>query len=358
MTKEYTPGPLYEASQKTKTALWNDSSDLHELSESIKMGGVGATCNPSIALNTLKAHPDVWGPHIKKLAEQMPTATENEIGWKTVEDMSVEAAKLLEPAFEESNGKNGRLSVQTTPANYRNAEKLVEQAVHFSEMAPNIIVKIPATAVGIEALEEATYRGVVCNVTVSFTVPQAVSAGEAIERGLKRREEEGKDISKMWPVVTLMVGRLDDWIKIVAERERLVIDPGHLEWAGIAAIKRAAVEFEKRGLRSRMLAAAFRNVNHYLELVGGDLVVSPPFKWQKRINDGGADMVERWDAPVPENIMKTLLSIDEFRRAYEPDGMKPDEFLTFGATVRTLRGVLADNANLDAFVRDIILPQP
>ena len=219
-------------------------------------------------------------------------------------------------------------------------------------------MKIPATSVGVEAIEEATYRGVSVNVTVSFSVPQAIVTGEAIERGLTRREAEGKDVSTMGPVVTLMVGRLDDWMKDVAKRDRLFIDPGHLEWAGVAAFKRAYQEFNKRGLRARMLSAAFRNVMHWSEFVGGDVVVSPPFKWAKLINDSGYKMEERMDIPVRDDIMNTLLSIPEFVRAYEPDGMTPDEFDTFGATVKTLRGFLQADADLDALVRDVIMPAP
>ena len=140
--------------------------------------------------------------------------------------------------------------MQTDPRLARSAKALADQAEEFHNLAKNIIVKIPATSVGIEAIEEATYRGVSVTVTVSISVAQAVVTGEAIERGLKRREAEGKDTSQMGPVVTLMVGRLDDWIKEVAKRDRLFIDPGHLEWCGIAAFKRAYQEFQKRGLRA------------------------------------------------------------------------------------------------------------
>ena len=69
-------------------------------------------------------------------------------------------------------------------------------------------------------------------------------------------------------------------------------------------------------------------------------------------------MEERMDIPVREDIMKTLLSIPEFVRAYEPDGMTPEEFDTFGATARTLRGFLQADADLDALVRDVIMPAP
>ena len=358
MSTDYTPGPLLEASRTTPTALWNDSADPDELRQSISFGGVGATCNPTIAYTCINQKKDRWLPRIAQLAEEMPEATESEIGWQVVRELSLEAAKLLEPAFEEHKGRNGRLSMQTDPRLARSAKALADQAEEFSSLAKNIIVKIPATSVGVKAIEDATYRGVSVNVTVSFSVPQAVATGEAIERGLKRREAEGKDISTMGPVVTLMVGRLDDWIKIVAKRDNLFLDPGHLEWAGVAAFKRAYQEFQSRGLRARPLSAAFRNVMHWSELVGGDVVISPPFKWQRLINDSGYKVEPRMDVPVAPEIMKTLKSIPEFVRAYEPDGMTPEEFDTYGATVRTLRGFLQADADLDALVRDVIMPQP
>lgn len=358
MSIEYTPGPLLDAARNTPTALWNDSSDPSELAQSISFGGVGATCNPTIAYTCINQRRDVWLPRIAELAKEMPDATESEIGWQVVRELSLEAAKLLEPIFKAENGRNGRLSMQTDPRLARSAKALADQAEEFHNLAKNIIVKIPATSVGIEAIEEATYRGVSVNVTVSFSVAQAVTTGEAIERGLKRREAEGKDTSQMGPVVTLMVGRLDDWIKEVAARDKMFLDPGHLEWCGIAAFKRAYQEFQKRGLRARMLSAAFRNVMHWSEFVGGDVVVSPPFQWAKLINDSDYKMEERMDIPVREDIMKTLLSIPEFVRAYEPDGMTPEEFDTFGATAKTLRGFLQADADLDALVRDVIMPAP
>ena len=358
MSIEYTPGPLLDAARNTPTALWNDSSDPSELAQSISFGGVGATCNPTIAYTCINQRRDVWLPRIAELAKEMPEATESEIGWQVVRELSLEAAKLLVPIFEAENGRNGRLSMQTDPRLARSTKALADQAEEFHNLAKNIIVKIPATSAGIEAIEDATYRGVSVNVTVSFSVAQAVVTGEAIERGLKRREAEGKDTSQMGPVVTLMVGRLDDWIKEVTKRDRLFIDPGHLEWCGIAAFKRAYQEFQTRGLRARMLSAAFRNVMHWSEFVGGDVVVSPPFNWAKLINDSDYKMEERMDIPVREDIMKTLLSIPEFVRAYEPDGMTPEEFDTFGATVRTLRGFLQADADLDALVRDVIMPTP
>lgn len=355
---EYTPGPLLDAVQNTPTALWNDSSDLNELRQSISYGGVGATCNPVIAYTTISKYPEIWTDRIRQLAEDHPTWGESQIGWQAVKDMSVEAAKLLEPIYEREKGRNGRLSVQTDPRLHRDAKALADQAEEFHKLAKNIVVKIPATKIGIEAIEEATYRGVSCNVTVSFTVPQAVQAAAAIERGLERREQEGLKTADMGPVVTIMCGRLDDWMKAVVARDQILLDHAALEWAGIAAFKNAYRIYQEKGFRARLLCAAFRNPYQWTEFQGGDVVVSPPFKWQKLINDSDYKFEPRMDKPVDPYYLEQLRRIPDFNRAYEEDGMSLEEFEDFGATRKTLRQFLEADADLDRLVRDVIVPAP
>jgi len=350
--------PLQTMTQTTTTALWNDSADPRELAQSIEWGAVGATCNPVIAVTCVKADLPRWSARMLEIAEQRPTASESQIGWQVVEEISIEAARLLEPAFEKFKGHNGRLSMQTDPRLHRDAVALADQAERFSTLAPNVIVKIPATHKGIAAIEDATARGVSMNVTVSFTVPQAVAAAEAIERGLAAREAAGHDVSHMGPVVTIMVGSLDDWLKDVVKRDGIDIDPSYLEWAGVAAFKHAYAIFQERGFRSRLLSAAFRNQLQWSEFVGGDVVISPPFGWQQKIQASGADAAPRMDIPVDPTILDALLQIPEFRRAYEPDGMTTEEFDEFGATRKTLRQFLAADEELDHLVREVILPAP
>src|SRR5258708_32699903 len=108
----------------------------------------------------------------------------------------------------------------------------------------------PAPGVGLVAIEEATYRGITINATVSFTLAQAVAVGEAVERGLRRREAEGLDVAAMGPVCTIMVGRLADWLKVVVQREPNTLDPGHLEWAGVGVFKKAYGLHRQPGLRN------------------------------------------------------------------------------------------------------------
>ena len=351
--------PLQQMTQTTPTCLWNDSASIAELNDSISHGAVGATCNPVIALTALKADMATWKPRIAELIREMPSATEDQIGWKLVEELSVRAAELLRPAFEKHGGRNGRLSIQTDPRNFRNSEALLEQTVRFSKLAPNMIVKIPATRAGIPAIEEASYRGISINATVSFTLPQCVAVAEAVERGLRRREKEGKSVAGMGPVCTIMVGRLDDWMKAVAEKEGVLVDPGIFEWAGVAVFKKTYRLFKERGYRTRLLSAAFRNHMHWSQLVGGDVVISPPHAWQVRINASGIPALPRIDEPVDPRMVGELQErFPDFRRAYTEEGIAVDDFDGYGATRRTLRQFIAAVADLDALVRDFVVPNP
>jgi transaldolase len=332
---------------------------VEELKYSIDHGAVGATCNPVIVLGVLKKDLAAWKPRIQALIRDLPTATEDEIAWQLVREISAQAAKLLEPIFHEQKGKNGRLSVQTDPRLFRDPRAIVEQAIEFSKIAPNIIVKIPATSAGIAAIEEATYRGVSINATVSFTLPQAIAVGEAVERGLVRREKEGKEIASMGPVCTIMVGRLDDWLKLIMEKESIAIDPGYLEWAGVAVLKHAYRIYRERGFRTRLLSAAFRNHMHWSEFIGGDMVISPPYSWQVRFNNSDVEATSRIDEPVRPEIVDTLTKkFADFRRANTPNGLSIQEFDTFGPTRRTLRQFITACHDLDAIVRDVLIPNP
>ena len=345
--------------QSTPTCLWNDSAALEELQYSLQHGAVGATCNPVIVLDVLKQEMHIWRDRIVALSRAMPHATEAQIAWALVEEISTTRAQLLDSVFARHKGKNGRLSIQTDPRFYRDAKAMVEQALRFHALAPNMIVKIPATDAGVAAMEEATARGVSVNATVCFTLPQCVAVAEAIERGLSRREKAGLDISAMGPVCTIMVGRLDDWLKVYADKHDVVTDPGDFEWAGVAVFKKTYELYRRRAFRLRLLAAAFRNQLHWSELIGGDVVISPPCRWQKRINGSNLTVEHRIDVPVNRAIVERLTSkFPDFAKAYNEGGMTRAEFDTFPATVRTLRQFIEACHALDGQIRDILLPNP
>jgi len=339
--------PLHETVVTTATDYWNDSCSLDELSYAIEHGATGATSNPTIVGEVLQKEMALWRDRIGELIAANPHATEDEVTWLLIEEMAVKASELL-------LGK-GRLSIQTSPKLYRDAERLVEQGLRFASLAPNMQVKVPATRAGIAAVEELTAQGVTINATVCFTVPQALAVGAAVERGLERRGRS----DDMTPVCTIMVGRLDDWLEIAAAKEGTLLTPGVVNWAGIACIKRAYPIYKERGYRARLLAAAYRSHRHWSELIGGDIVLTIPYKWQRLFNASDIEVKPRFDDPVPEQALEELRTrVPDFVRAYEPDGMTIDEFDDYGATRRTLRGFIASYQDLVATIRGFMLPDP
>ena len=351
--------PLGRTIATTATDIWNDSCAVDELEYAISYGAVGATANPTIVTDVWKGDPAYWRGRVQRLADERPNATEVDLAWAIVEEMSLRAAPLLLPAFEASGGRQGRLSMQTDPTFFRAYDRMLEQGTGFDRLAPNIIVKFPATTVGVRVMEEATYRGVNVNATVSFSVAQAVAAAEAVERGLRRREAEGLPVDGMGPVITLMMGRLEDWLRVQTERDGIVADPTVLPWSGVAVFKRAYAEFGARGLRARLLGAAIRHHLHWSALIGGDVVITMPAVWQRRFNASSIEVRPRMDEPVAPAIVDELRTrFPDFVRAFEPDGLSPEEFDTFGPTARTLRAFTGSYHELLHQVADALVPNP
>ena len=345
--------PLHKMSMTTATDFWNDSCSVEELTYAIEHGAVGAPSNPTIVLTVLKQEMTLWSARIQQIVAENPTWSEIEITWKVIEEVAVHGSKLLLPIYEREHGKRGLLSIQTNPANYRTTEAIIAQALHFNTLAPNLQIKIPVTAAGIQAIEEVTYHGVRINATVSFTVPQSLAVAEAVERGLNRRSAEGKPIDHLQPVCTIMVGRLDDWMNALVSRDNITTHPDSLNWAGVAVMKNAYRLYQERGYRTRLLSGAYRNHLHWSEFIGADMVLTIPSAWQKRFNASDVEVVERIANPVRPDIIDDLYThLPDFCRAYDPDGLSIAEFDSYGATVRTLRAFIASYHELITLIRE------
>jgi len=148
-------------------------------------------------------------------------------------------------------------------------------------------------------------------------------------------------------------------LKLVCEKENITIDPGYLEWAGVAVFKKAYRIFRERGYRIRLLSAAFRNHMHWSEFIGGDVVISPPYAWQVRLNASELEVRPRIDKPVDAKIVEELSrKFLDFRNAYSENGLSLAEFDSFAPTRRTLRQFITACHDLDGLVRDFMLPNP
>lgn len=260
--------------------FWNDSCLSEDLDYAIARGAVGATTNPMLIASAVEKEIEVWRGPIKDFINDSPGASEEDIAWAITQEICVRNSRRFLPIFEATGGRRGRLTIQTNIRNYRNSARLLEQTLHLNSLAPNLHIKLPASHGALQAIEEATYAGISVITTLVFTVAQAIAAAEAVERGLQRREREGKPTDGIVPACAIMTGRLDDWLKITVKKENVPIDAGYLDWAGIAVFKKAYGIYKRRGYRTKLLVAAYRNALQWTELIGGDFIVTLPHSWQ------------------------------------------------------------------------------
>lgn len=336
---------------------WNDSGVPSELGEAVALGAVGGTSNPVIVSQAVKAQPALCNPLIDRIARDNPTFTEDDIAWKLIHTLAIDAAARLMPVYDATRGVKGYLSAQVNPKFYPRIDLMVEQATQLAALAPNIAIKAPATEAGLAAIEEMTARGIRVNATVSFSVPQALAVSAALERGLQRARAAGRDADRIHPYITLMIGRVDDHLKRVAERDKIATSPGLLDWAGIAVFKNAHQIFRRSGRPGTLLAAAYRHDAHWSQIIGREVLQTIPYTWWTKFNTGPTAPALTLDQPVDEKIIAELRAkFPDFIRAHDETGMSPRDFLAYGATVHTLNQFLGGYADLLTSVRQRILP--
>lgn len=336
---------------------WNDSGVPQELAEAVALGAVGGTSNPVIVFQAVRANPGLCLPILDSLIAQEPRATEDELAWKLIAVLGRESAKCLLPVFEATKGAKGFLSMQVNPKFYLNPERMVEQGSGLATIAPNIAIKIPATEMGIKAMEELTARGIRCNATVSFSVSQALSVATAFERGLRRAAAAGFQAEGVRPYITLMIGRVDDQLKRVAEVDKITIDPAVIDWAGIAVFKHAHQIFKSRRLPGTLLAAAYRHAGHWSQIIGPEVLQTIPYSWWTKFNASETAPALTLERPVDDDILKELRSkLPDFVRAHDEGAIQAPDFIRYGATVHTLHQFIGGYSDLLSLVRARMLP--
>ena len=331
---------------------WNDSGIPSELGEAVALGAVGGTSNPVIVSQAAKANPQLCLPILERLIRDHPRDTEDDLAWKLIHELGQASAKQLLPVYQATNGAKGFLSMQVNPKFYPNPDLMVAQAAHLASLAPNIAIKAPANEAGIFAMEQMTARGIRVNATVSFSVAQALAVSAALERGLKRAKAAGLDADAIRPYITIMIGRVDDHLKRVAEAEKIAVTPGVIDWAGIAVFKHAHQLFKGSGRPGTLLAAAYRHESHWSQIIGREVLQTVPYTWWTKFNASATEPRLTIGEPVDGAILAELRAkFPDFLKAHDADGMPPAEFVRYGATVHTLNQFLGGYADLVAFVR-------
>lgn len=210
-----TTNPLVAAKQAGQS-LWLDfiqrsmlsNGDLDKLISDDHICGI--TSNPSI-FEAAIANTDEYDEEIKSILGKDPNASAMDIFKKlAVTDISA-AADKFEKTYRDSRGDDGMVSLEVSPTLAHDTEGTIAEAIelHAALNKPNVMIKVPGTAAGVNAFEELTARGISVNVTLLFSVGRYKEIVQAYLNGLNRRLEKSEDISRIASVASFFVSRVD-----------------------------------------------------------------------------------------------------------------------------------------------------
>ena len=318
--------------QCTQTRWWHDSGSPAEIDLALERGATGVTTNPVLTYRSFTSEPDFWQPKVLALGDEMEPEERAEALLKLV---ATYAADKVRKIYDESDGKDGYALGQLNPGYQGRWDKMLEQGRRVHSWAPNIAVKLPATAAGVKTIEHLAEEGIPICATVNVSVAQALAVAEAYYKGKEKAIANG--VKPPICIVVQQVGRLDDYLRDVAYDRELGLDESVITMAGLAMAKRTYQLFQEKGYTDCLIMpAGLRGAYHLTEMAGGNLLYTINTRVQDMILEADPPQVEKINDPIDPEILEKLMQIPEFVRAYEPDGLKPEEFITFGVVQKLL----------------------
>jgi len=258
-----------------------------------------ATTNPSLILKAVQK--DEYKPLLEKAVRDRPDASTGDIIDHLLIAFGLEILKTIPGRV--STEVDARLSFDTegTVAKGRQLIALYEQAGVARE---RVLIKIAATWEGIRAAEILEKDGIHCNMTLLFSLAQAIACAEA---GAK--------------LISPFVGRIYDWYK-----KSTGIDYEGAEDPGVQSVKRIYNYYRKFGYDTEVMGTSFRNTSQILELAGCDLLTISPDLLQK-LADSDAPVARKLSADTAPGASIVKISLDEkdFRFMLNEDAMATEK---------------------------------
>ena len=316
---------------QTPTKFWHDSAIPAEIDAAIENGALGVTTNPVLTYKTLQAVPEFWQPMVDQIPKDL---TPSEHAEALLQMVATYAANKFRKVFEETEGQHGYALGQLDPNICNDADKMLAQGLRYASWADNISVKTPSIMSALPLVEELASRGIAVCTTLNFSVSQAMAVAEAYMKG--RAKAIAADIRPKPIFVVQQGGRLDEYLLETAKDSKLDLDPQIIRNAGNAICKKVYNLFKERGIPAVVMPAGLRGVHHLTSMAGADMTFSLQARIQQMAVEADPERICHIDEEIPADVISALYKHPEFVRAYEEGALKPEEFITFGVTQKTM----------------------
>jgi transaldolase len=308
----------------------------------------GVTTNPPLSLGVIKARESLVAQMVDRLIEQNPCVDKEVLFWLTYKEIVRQGAEMYLEVFKKSQYRYGYLSGQVDPRALTDKEKMISQALELTRLSPNVMIKVPGSKEGYEVIKILTSKGISTNNTLTFVLSQLMACAKAVKEGLEIAKKNGVDLTHWRSVITHMTARYGDLGDLRKEAQSLGIDlsEADVRWAELAIFKKAYRLVKERDYPSKMLICSMRispvmngksHCWHLEKLAGGDIVFTCPPSFIEGVFEflDGTEFKPQIEEEVPKAVLDKLMRIPYFEKAYEEDGLTPDEFNTHPALVST-----------------------
>lgn len=319
---------FHRVSSQTPTRFWINNVTVKEAVMAIGAGAVGCTQNPSYTQKMINS-PDEMDSTFEILDTILKCETDdNEALVKLQRKLIGKIAEIFLPMYSESNGKQGYVSIQGDPFK-EDLNSILQYARFNREAGINIMAKIPVTEEGLKAIGILAAEGIPINATEVMAVRQALDVCEVYEkavRGMKNPQ----------PIYfSHITGIYDEYLKKVVEKNNIDISPDALWQAGISIAKKIHRIVKEKGYNVGFIGGGARGLHHFTEMVGAECCVTINWKGTADILiEQDPPVVQRFLQPTPESVIDELLEkLEDYRRGYLINAIKPEEYEEFGPVV-------------------------
>lgn len=319
---------FHRVSAQTPTKFWINNVTRKQAEMAIEAGAVGCTQNPAYTWKILQSEDKDYA--VELLDEILRSEPDDNTAVVMLQRALVEkVAEYFLPLYESSGGKYGYVSIQGDPF-HEDCESIVKWGRFNAEHYPNIMLKVPATVDGLEAIETLLKEGYPINATEVMALRQAVDVCEVYARATAGQQK---------PPVTFyshIAGIFDEHIAAAVKKDNVDIPSDYTWQAGIACAKKIYQYTKTYWPQVGMISGGARGLQHFTEMVGADAVVT--INWAgtaDKLIEQDPPVVQRFLQPTPHQVVDVLCEkLPEFRKAYEHHAIEPEEYEEYGPVVR------------------------
>ena len=319
MNQPETSGYFHRVAEQTPTVLWVNNPTPAQAQTALEAGAMGISTNPTYPS---KLPVDYLNKLIDTARESLDD--DEQIGEAVYQESVRRLLPIYQPLYEQTQGRHGQVAIQTNPRTNTDPDSIIESALRFYEMGQNVIVEVPATPAGAQAMEELTAMDRPTIATLCFLVDQAVYMAEAYRRGLQRATTR--------PVcyVTFISGILEDYLKKQNEQIGNAVPLEVIQQAGCAVHRVVNRIFQQRGYEAILLGGGARGLHHFTDLIGGDHTITIGWAMIEQLLQEDPPVVSRIDEPTPAEVIATFdQHLADFGRSYREHSLSPQEFCDF-----------------------------